>query len=115
MDPRIDELRSLLREDPGSRRFFQLGEILRKENDLTGAEEVLRLGLRHRRMPSGAGHDAQSFADVCPSGMIFIPSVEGRSHGPDEHSHWEDCVNGANLLLHAALEVAETYRHTRTK
>ena len=53
-------------------------------------------------MPSGAGHDAQSFADVCPSGMIFIPSVEGRSHGPDEHSHWEDCVNGANLLLLAA-------------
>lgn len=79
------------------------------------ARAANRLGLRHHRMPSGAGHDAQSFADVCPSGMIFIPSVDGRSHGPDEYSHWEDCVNGANLLLHAALEVAETYRHTRTK
>ncbi|MCB2166769.1 MAG: Zn-dependent hydrolase [Deltaproteobacteria bacterium] len=74
-----------------------------------------RLGLRHRRMPSGAGHDAQNFADLCPSGMIFIPSVDGRSHGPDEYSHWDDCVNGANLLLHSALEVVETYRHTRTK
>jgi len=79
------------------------------------ARAAKRLGLRHHRMPSGAGHDAQSFADVCPSGMIFIPSVDGRSHGPDEYSHWEDCVNGANLLLHAALEVAETYRHTRTQ
>ena len=78
------------------------------------ARTANRLGLRHRRMPSGAGHDAQSFADVCPSGMIFIPSVDGRSHGPDEYSRWEDCVNGANLLLHATLEVAETYRRTRT-
>ena len=79
------------------------------------ARAANRLGLRHRRMASGAGHDAQSFADVCPSGMIFIPSVDGRSHSPDEYSRWEDCVNGANLLLHAALEVAETYRHTRTQ
>jgi N-carbamoyl-L-amino-acid hydrolase len=79
------------------------------------ARAANRLGLRHRRMPSGAGHDAQSFADVCPAGMILIPSVDGRSHGPDEYSHWDDCVNGANLLLHAALEVAETHRRTRTK
>lgn len=79
------------------------------------ARAANRLDLRHRRMPSGAGHDAQSFADLYPSGMIFIPSVDGRSHGPDEYALWDDCVNGANLLLHAALEVAETYRHARTK
>ncbi|MCD4750302.1 MAG: hypothetical protein K8R59_13100 [Thermoanaerobaculales bacterium] len=47
MDPRIDELRTLLREEPGSRRFFQLGELLRKENDLAGAEGVLQAGLEH--------------------------------------------------------------------
>jgi beta-ureidopropionase / N-carbamoyl-L-amino-acid hydrolase len=72
-----------------------------------------RLSLRHRRMPSGAGHDAQSFADICPSGMIFVPSVGGKSHCPDEHSHWKDCVNGANLLLQATLERLETYRNPK--
>ena len=70
-----------------------------------------RLGLQHRRMPSGAGHDAQSFAGLCPTGMIFIPSVGGKSHGPDEYSRWKDCVNGNNLLLQAALELAATHRN----
>ncbi len=72
-----------------------------------------RLGLPHRRMPSGAGHDAQSFADLCPTGMIFIPSVGGKSHCPDEYSRWNDCVNGANLLLQATLALLETFREGR--
>jgi len=63
-------------------------------------------GHKYRSMPSGAGHDAQSFADICPTGMLFIPSVAGVSHSPKEFSHWQDCVNGANLLLQAALELA---------
>ncbi len=63
-------------------------------------------GHKHRSMPSGAGHDAQSFADICPTGMIFIPSVAGVSHSPKEFSHWQDCVNGANLLLQAAIKLA---------
>jgi len=77
------------------------------------AHAANRLGQPHRQMPSGAGHDAQNFADLCPAGMIFIPSVGGKSHGPDEYSRWQDCVNGANLLLQATLELAETYRHAR--
>jgi N-carbamoyl-L-amino-acid hydrolase len=64
-------------------------------------------------MPSGAGHDAQSFADLCPTGMIFIPSVGGKSHCPDEYSRWNDCVNGANLLLQATLALLETFREGR--
>jgi beta-ureidopropionase / N-carbamoyl-L-amino-acid hydrolase len=56
---------------------------------------------------SYAGHDAQSLAALCPAGMIFIPSVNGTSHSPLELTPWEDCVNGANLLLHAALEIAK--------
>jgi len=62
-------------------------------------------GQKYRSMPSGAGHDAQSFADICPTGMIFIPSVAGVSHSPKEFSHWQDCVNGANLLLQTALKL----------
>jgi len=56
-------------------------------------------------LPSGAIHDAQSLVDVCPVGMIFVPSVNGTSHSPFEFTKWEDCVNGANVLLHAALRL----------
>jgi N-carbamoyl-L-amino-acid hydrolase len=61
---------------------------------------------KYRLMPSGAGHDAQSFAHICPSGMIFIPSQAGTSHSSKEFSRWQDCVNGANLLLQAAIKLA---------
>jgi N-carbamoyl-L-amino-acid hydrolase len=70
------------------------------------AREAQALGLRHISLASKAGHDAQSFADVCPTGMIFVPSVGGRSHAPSEFSHWQDCLNGVNLLLHAAVRLA---------
>jgi hydantoinase/carbamoylase family amidase len=64
------------------------------------------LGLAHISLASGAGHDAQSLAGVCPVGMIFVPSVEGASHSPREFTRWEDCVNGANVLLQAAIRFA---------
>ena len=61
------------------------------------------LGFAHRRMPSGAGHDAQSIAQFAPIGMIFVPSVAGISHSPREHSTPEDILAGANLLLRSVL------------
>jgi N-carbamoyl-L-amino-acid hydrolase len=54
-------------------------------------------------MPSGAGHDAQMMAQLTPMGMIFVPSVDGVSHSPKELTAWQDCANGANVLLHAVL------------
>lgn len=63
--------------------------------------------LSHRAMHSGAGHDAQNFADLCPTGMLFVPSVDGISHSPRELTRWQDCVNGANVLLHTVLKMAE--------
>ncbi len=65
------------------------------------------LGLTHTSLVSGAGHDGQSFAGICPMGMIFVPSVNGTSHSPREFTKWEDCVNGANVLLQTALRLAE--------
>lgn len=56
-------------------------------------------------MPSGAGHDAQFFTEITPTGLIFIPSVGGVSHAPDEWSHWHDVEKGCNVLLHAALQI----------
>lgn len=64
------------------------------------------LGLPVRRMISGAGHDAQMMAGLCPTGMVFIPSVGGLSHNPKEFSTEADIVNGVNVLLLAALEAA---------
>ena len=64
------------------------------------------LQLSHIDLSSGAGHDGQSLADLCPVGMIFVPSVDGASHSPREFTEWQDCVNGANVLLQAALRLA---------
>ncbi len=63
------------------------------------------LGLSRQRMPSGAGHDAQEMAHICPMGMIFVPSVGGVSHSPKEFTKPEDVVNGVNVLLNAVKEV----------
>ena len=64
------------------------------------------LRLRYRRMPSGAGHDAQNLAAVTASGMLFIPSRGGRSHRPDEMSDWKAIGRGANALLQTLLRLA---------
>ena len=61
------------------------------------------LGLKTMRLPSGAGHDAQMIAKIGPIGMIFVPSIDGISHSPKELTRWEDCANGANVLLQTIL------------
>jgi N-carbamoyl-L-amino-acid hydrolase len=64
------------------------------------------LGLTHTSLASGAIHDGQPFDGICPIGMIFVPSLDGASHAPREFTKWEDCVNGANVLLQAVLRLA---------
>lgn len=64
------------------------------------------LGIQSRRMISGAGHDAQLMARICPTAMIFIPSIGGISHSPDEFSSPAALENGANTLLHALIQLA---------
>jgi N-carbamoyl-L-amino-acid hydrolase len=71
-------------------------------------EAAESLGLSHTSLASGAGHDAQSLAPLCPTGMVFVPSADGASHSPREFTRWEDCVNGANVLLQAALRMTDT-------
>ncbi len=56
-------------------------------------------GLRTRRMTSGAGHDAQMLARICPAAMVFVPSIAGISHNPRENTEAADLVQGANVLL----------------
>jgi beta-ureidopropionase / N-carbamoyl-L-amino-acid hydrolase len=65
------------------------------------------LELPCRRLPSGAGHDAQMMARLCPSGMIFVPSVGGLSHNVREDTRPEHLQAGAEVLLHSVLRLAE--------
>lgn len=64
-------------------------------------------GLETLRLPSGAGHDAQMMARLCPMGMIFVPSIDGVSHSPREKTSWEDCTRGAEVLLDTILAMDE--------
>ena len=64
-------------------------------------------GLSTRRMPSGAGHDAQMFAPNCPTSMVFVPSRDGVSHNIREFTEPEDIRAGANVLLHVVIKKAE--------
>jgi len=58
-------------------------------------------------LPSGAGHDAQILAAVTDIAMIFIPSIDGLSHSPQEAIDWDDLEKGANLLLHSLIHLAQ--------
>jgi N-carbamoyl-L-amino-acid hydrolase len=73
-------------------------------------EEAARdLGIYSLRMPSGAGHDAQSIAMIAPIGMIFIPSVGGVSHSPLEFSRPGDIEKGLNVLLRTLFKVDNAF------
>lgn len=67
---------------------------------------ALEKGLTTKKMPSGAGHDAQVIAKVCPTGMIFVPSVAGLSHNVKEFTKDDDVINGTNILLKILYELA---------
>jgi len=76
---------------------------------IAGAAESLALS--YKLMPSGAGHDAQDMARITPTGMIFVPSVGGISHSPEEFTRPEDMANGANVLLHTVLRIDQEGLH----
>jgi len=66
------------------------------------------LGLRSRRMASGAGHDAAFLARQAPAGMIFVPCREGRSHAPDEWAEIDDIALGAEVAYLSVMELDRT-------
>lgn len=93
------ETRSLARFEP----------VIFDESVVDVVEEVaVALGHSVKRMPSGAGHDAQMLARVCPTAMVFTPSVNGISHNPAEYTSPEDLLAGANVMMHTMLKLAES-------
>lgn len=69
-------------------------------------ETAKKLNLSVHPMLSGAGHDAGYMSMIVPTGMIFVPSIGGRSHVEVENSTWKDCESGANVLLQCMLQTA---------
>lgn len=70
------------------------------------ADTAVQLGHSVKHMPSGAGHDAQMFARVCPTAMVFTNSRDGLSHNPMEYTAPEDLEAGSNVMLHVMLALA---------
>lgn len=80
------------------------------DDSVVGLVEEIALSHGHTvcRMPSGAGHDAQMFARVCPTAMVFVPSVDGISHNPAEYTSPEDLIAGTDILLHVMYRLTQT-------
>jgi len=66
---------------------------------VTAIEKATRqMGIKAKRMNSGAGHDAQNIAEKVKTGMLFVPSINGISHSPMEWTEWEDIEKGIQVL-----------------
>lgn len=92
---------------------WELEEIMRVDaepfnsdciNTVEAAAETV--GAEYMRMVSGAGHDANYLNDICPTSMIFVPSVDGVSHTEAEYTDWSDVVVGTNVLFQATIKKA---------
>ena len=88
---------------------IEIETVLRTEPVAMNAElaseieaAAVEIGASHVRMPSGAGHDAAAIGKYMPAAMLFIPSINGRSHSIEENSHEADIIRGANVALNAA-------------
>ncbi|MGO1120980.1 M20 family metallo-hydrolase [Rhodovibrionaceae bacterium A322] len=71
-------------------------------------QQTKAAGYSHRRMTSGAGHDAQMMARICPSAMIFVPSIKGISHNPAEATAPSDLRQGLDILLRTAFQLCSS-------
>jgi acetylornithine deacetylase/succinyl-diaminopimelate desuccinylase-like protein len=104
-------IRDQLRAYAGARGGWQVDTVLEKEGTPLAepliqavADAAAQEGLSWVRLPSGAGHDAQSFAAAgIPAGMIFIPCRRGISHHPDEWIEPEQAAQGCQVLLRTLL------------
>jgi hydantoinase/carbamoylase family amidase len=69
------------------------------------AKAANKLGLKSKEIVSGAGHDAVYISSIIPTGMLFVPSIDGRSHCPQENTKWKDIVTGTEALTEVLVEL----------
>jgi len=88
--------------------------VLTEINPVVMAEDIMQaieqscaeIGIQCMRMLAGAGHDTTAMSTLAPVGMIFVPSVGGLSHCPEEFTHLEDIVRGARVLTNTAARLS---------
>ncbi len=93
---------------------FEIDDLL-SVNPVTMSPEILSVlkkkadeeGFPYKVMTSGAGHDAMIMASITPTGLIFVPSKDGRSHCPEEWTDYEDLQKGIELICHTIIEIGE--------
>lgn len=104
------KIREILRSIPGARLETALSKNgSRMDPRIMGLieESCRQRGVSWKRMGSGAGHDAMTFPTRgIPTGMIFIPCKEGRSHCPNESIRWKDATIGAQILADTIVRIA---------
>lgn len=111
----LEEIRKSLEESAETYAglSFEISEILRIESVYTD-ETVQELfekiakekGISCKRMLSGAGHDAMIMSEICDVAMLFVPSLNGRSHVPEEWTDYEDIRKGAEIMYEAICRLA---------
>lgn len=107
LQDRLDELAVVEGVEISTRSLARFDPVLFSSGVVDRVEEAARaLGASTLRMPSGAGHDAQMMARLCPTAMIFTPSHKGISHNPAEHTDPADIEAGADVLLHTLLALS---------
>ncbi len=105
----IDEIASAENVKAECRKLARFPPVQFEANIVERIEEEARnFGFSFKRMTSGAGHDAQMMARICPSAMIFVPSRDGISHNPAEHTDQDHLENGANVLLRTIIGLANS-------
>ena len=106
---RIEELRRDEAVTVTTRQLARFEPVVFDESVVRLVERTAQAhGLSCMRLPSGAGHDAQMLARVCPTAMIFVPSHRGISHNPAEHTDEDQIEAGCNVLLHVMLGLTGT-------
>ena len=77
-------------------------------NTLRTVESVAKdQGVQYCRITAGAGHDSKYMAEIAPTAMIFVRSLGGKSHSPEEKSDWADIVQAVRVLLYTVLRIAQ--------
>lgn len=103
-------IHSLPEEEAGCKveieRLWNRDTVVFDETICNQIEEACKsFGYSSKRLYSGAGHDAQFIASYIPTAMIFVPSINGKSHCEEEETPYEDCVKGADVLLETVLNL----------
>ncbi|AMQ08650.1 hypothetical protein AZE41_18930 [Sporosarcina psychrophila] len=107
----IDRLKKIAREDDMQINIdeeWSMDSIVFSEKITEDiAKAASYYGYPQKHVVSGAGHMTTYMNKVCPTAMIFVPSIEGKSHCPEEESDWEDINKGGNVLLDVVRNLAE--------